>query len=380
MSYNKNRLKALIEQRNDKLIKLDNLTNKAVEEERAFTDEEKTEFEGLENEVRALTDTINKCQQNYEEGIEAEPEEKRAEEKTEEAEERAFVNYIRNIEIDTETRADSNWTVGNNGAVIPTRIANKIIEEVKDRCNIFNYATKYNMGGTINFPVYDESTGKITMAYSEEFKTLTSTSAKFKSVSLTGFLAGALTKVSRSLVNNSQFDLFPYVVSKVAEAVADWVETELLKGTDNKIEGLSSVTATVTTLNGDGLIELQDSVKQTLQKNCRWIMSPGTKSRIRKLKDGQGNYLLERDYSAGNGQWLLLGKPVEITDAMNDNDIFYGDFSGLYVKISENPTIEVIREKYSDEHAIGIDTWIELDAKVVEPQKIKRLTVASTGA
>ncbi len=378
MLKNKENLKALVEQRNNKLIDLDSLTNKAMEEERAFTPEEKEKFEALESEVRALIDTIEKCRRDYGSDIEKMPEEKRDDEKAAEAEERAFVNYIRNIDIDAETRADSNWTVSGNNAVIPTRIANKILEEVKDRCNIFAYATKYNMGGTLNFPVYDESEGKITMAYAEEFKGLSSTSASFRSVSLTGFLSGALTKVSKSLLNNSQFDLFPYIVSKVAEAIVDWLETELLKGTEGHIEGLSSVEASVTALNADGLIDLQDSIKQALQKNCRWIMNPKTKSKIRKLKDGQGNYLLERDYTTGNGQWTLLGKPVEITDAMDDDDIFYGDFSGLYIKIAENPTIEVLREQYLNEHAIGINTWLEIDAKVIEPQKIKRLTVASS--
>lgn len=380
MLKNKNKLKALVEQRNDKLVELDNLTNKAVEEERAFTDDEKTKFESLENEVRALSDTIEKCRRDYESDIEKVPEEKRAEEAQEAAEIRAFENYIRNIEIDSELRADSNWTVSDNSAVIPSRIANKILEEVKDRCNIYAYATKYNMGGTLSFPVYDESEGKITMDYAEEFGTLTATSGKFTSVELKGFLAAALTKVSRSLINNSQFELFPYVVKKMAEAIADWLENELLAGTADKIEGLSGVTATVTTLSADGLIDLQDSIKQVLQKNCRWIMSPATKSKIRKFKDGQGNYLLERDYSKGNGQWTLLGKPVEITDAMADDDIFYGDFSGLYVKVAENPTLELLRELYATEHAVGIVAWLEIDAKVIEPQKIKRLTVASSSS
>lgn len=380
MLKNKNKLKALVEQRNDKLVELDNLTNKAVEEERAFTDDEKTKFESLENEVRALSDTIEKCRRDYESDIEKVPEEERAEEAQEAAEIRAFENYIRNIEIDSELRADSNWTVSDNSAVIPSRIANKILEEVKDRCNIYAYATKYNMGGTLSFPVYDESEGKITMDYAEEFGTLTATSGKFTSVELKGFLAAALTKVSRSLINNSQFELFPYVVKKMAEAIADWLENELLAGTADKIEGLSGVTATVTTLSADGLIDLQDSIKQVLQKNCRWIMSPATKSKIRKFKDGQGNYLLERDYSKGSGQWTLLGKPVEITDAMADDDIFYGDFSGLYVKVAENPTLELLRELYATEHAVGIVAWLEIDAKVIEPQKIKRLTVASSSS
>lgn len=369
-------LKGLFEKRNAKLEEMDKLTNGAVTEERALTDEEKGRFEELEGEVRALSDTIEKCRKSYEAEIEAAPEEEKRAAKRDEAEIRAFENYVRQIDIDEELRADSNFTLSANGAVIPETIANKIIETVKDRCRIFELATKYNMGGDLVFPVYDESTGAITMSYAEEFNTLTATSGKFTSVTLTGFLSAALTKVSKSLINNSQFALFPYVVGKMSEAIALWLENELLKGTSGKIAGLSSVTASVTTLTADSLIELQDSVKNAFQSKCRWIMNPATKSRIRKLKDGQGNYLLEKDYKTGDGTWTLLGKPVEITDAMVDNDIFYGDFSGLYVKIAENPSIEVLKEVFATEHCVGLVAWLEMDAKVIEPQKIKRLTVA----
>ena len=63
-------------------------------------------------------------------------------------------------------------------------------------------------------------------AYATEFTALTSTSGKFTSISLSGFLAGALTKVSISLVNNSKFDIVSYVIRKMAEAVAEWIENE----------------------------------------------------------------------------------------------------------------------------------------------------------
>lgn len=376
MKGNLNKLKGLKEKRNSKLIELDSLTGRAMEEERAFTEEEKNKFNELEEEVRALGDTIKACEKEYERDIEELPPDEKKEVREEEAEERAFVNYIRNVEIDEELRADSNWTVGDNGAVIPSRIANKILEKVKDRCAIYSYATKYNLGGTLNFPVYDEDNGSITMTYADEFETLNATSGKFTSVSLTGFLAAALTKVSRSLINNSKFDLFSFVVNKMAEKIADFLEKELLKGTEDKIEGLSTVDVVATALTADSLIDLQDSVKGAFQHNARWIMSPGTKNKIRKFKDGQGNYLLERDYTTGNGSWSLLGKPVDITDEMADDDIFYGDFSGLAVKITENPNMQVLREMYATEHAVGVVAWLEIDAKVLEKQKIKRLTVA----
>ena len=92
----------------------------------------------------------------------------------EELETRAFECYIRGIAPDVETRAATNMTVGDNGAVIPTSIANKIIEMVKEISPLYHLSTHYDVGGTLTIPSYDESTQKITMAYATEFTALTS--------------------------------------------------------------------------------------------------------------------------------------------------------------------------------------------------------------
>ena len=80
-------------------------------------------------------------------------------------------------------------TSGENGAVIPTSVAHKIIEKVHEISPLFARAEHYNVPGNLNLPVYDEESQKITMAYADEFKALTSTSGKFTSIELKGFLA-----------------------------------------------------------------------------------------------------------------------------------------------------------------------------------------------
>ncbi len=370
-------LKKLYEQRNDKLEEMDKLTHDENGEVRstAMTEEETQKFDTLEAEVRALTETIDRIERRRKQSIEKADPEKRAEAEKEEAEKRAFVAYVRNTfgSLDEETRAAANFTVTDNTAVIPSSIARKIIEEVKDRCRIFDLASKYNVKGDLIFPVWDESDGGITMEYAEEFTEPKHTAGKFTSVKLTSYLARVTTLISKSLLNNAAFDLFTYIVGKVSEAVADFLEKEMLCGTMDKIEGLSKVEAKITTLDSDSLIDLQDSIKGAFQSRCRWIMSPATKNKIRKFKDGQGNYLLERDYANGTGAWHLLGKPIELTDVLEEGEIYYGDFSGLAVKIVENPAIEVIREKYYEQHAVGLCVWLEMDGKVIEPQKIAKL-------
>ena len=209
-------------------------------------------------------------------------------------------------------------------------------------------------------------------------------SGKFTIISLTGFLAGALSLISKSLVNNSQFDLVPFVVRKMAEAAAYWIENQLINGTTNKIEGLSKVTASVTAasataVTADELIDLQETIPDVYQGGCIWVMSKATRTAIRKLKDGQGNYLLNKDATSRWG-YTLFGKDVYISDNMPDmaagkRAILYLDPTGLAVKMTETPSVEVLREKYADQHAIGVICWMELDSKVENSQKIAALAM-----
>ena len=375
-------IKTLIEQRNEKVEELQAIVNKAKLETRAMTEEEKTQFETLEKEITEIDDTIAaETRARGLEIIEETKEDKKKDTKAE-LEERAFENYIRGV---IEERADDvNLTVDDNGAVIPSSIANKIIKKVYDMSPIYQLATRYNVGGTLNIPYYDESTQRITMAYATEFTELESTSGKSASIELKGFLAGVLTKVSKSLINNSQFAIVPFVINAMAESIHRWVEGELLKGTNNKVAGLSTVTQAITSasstaITADELIDVQELIPDVYQGQAIWVMNKATRTAIRKLKDGQGNYLLNRDVSARWG-YTLLGKDVYTSDNMDTmaagkTAIYYGDMSGLAVKLSEDINIEVLREKFATQHAIGVVGWIELDSKVENAQKIAKLVM-----
>ena len=57
--------------------------------------------------------------------------------------------------------------------------------------------------------------------------------------------------------------------------------------------------------------------------------------------------------------------------------IYYGDMSGLATKFSEELSIQVLREVYAAQHAIGVVGWIEFDAKVQDQQKIAVLKMGT---
>ena len=113
------------------------------------------------------------------------------------------------------------------------------------------------------------------------------------------------------------------------------------------------------------------------------IIPEGTATRtaLRLLKDNMGRYLLQDDISSPFGT-TLLGKPVFVSDNMpeigaGNTVIYYGDLKGLATKFSEEINIQVLREKYADEHADGVIGWFEFDAKVMDAQMLAKLVMAS---
>lgn len=374
------KFKKLAEQRATYQRELQGLLDKAEAEERALTEEESTKFDELEGKIKDIDRTIKAKERARDLSLnvvdDKEKEELRAEEKAE-AEERAFEDYIRGVV--SEERADVNLAKGDNGVVIPSSIANKIIEKVEDICPIYHMASHYGIKGNLSIPYYDETESKIEMAYATEFTDLTSTSGKFKSIELKGFLAGVLTKISKSLINNSQFNITNYVINKMALAISRWIENELLNGTADKIDGISKAknvveAAAATAITPDELIDLQETVPDVFQPGCIWIMNKATRTAIRKLKDNDGNYILNKDMTSKWG-YTLFGAPVYCSDniskmAAGKTSIVYGDMTGLAVKVSEEMNIEVLREKYAEQHAIAVVGWLEMDGKIENEQKI----------
>ena len=128
------------------------------------------------------------------------------------------------------------------------------------------------------------------------------------------------------------------------------------------------------------MVKLRDAIKDEFQQNAIFIMSPATRTALRLLKDSMGRYLLQDDITQPFGT-SLFGKPVFVSDNMpniatGNNVIFYGDMKGLATKFAEDISIKVLREKYADEHAVGVDGWFEFDAKLINEQMIAGLQMA----
>lgn len=396
-------LKQLTEKKNDLITRAEEIVNSAESQKRELTEDEAAELAEIRDDVRKIkeqlglvkdvknleVDVDRACGDNKKTRDEGEAEETDAEVEAQET--RAFEQYLRSVAMNTRDDLTP-LTKGANGAVIPTTIAKRIIRKLYDISPILERSAKYNVKGNLQIPYYSEdATNFINVAFQgAEFSKLSANSGKFTSINLTGYVAGALSLISRSLINNADFDIVGYVVDQMAYSIKRFIENVLLNGSGaisgqtGTVAGLTGVTLTTNTaaataVTSNELIELQDSVKDMFQANAIWIMSPKTRTAIRQLKDNMGRYLLQDDISLPFGK-SLLGKPIYVSDNMpemadGNTAIYYGDMNGLATKFTENMEIQVLREKYADQHADGVIAWFEFDAKVQDAQQIAKLVM-----
>lgn len=401
---NKMNLKYLSEQRVENQEQMQKILDKAKVEKRALSQEEIAKFNELKKLIEEIDATIKAEDEARKMEMEETPEEKAPKESDDVSkQERAFVDFIITGE---EKRANSpGMSYGSNGAIVPTTIAKKIIEKVKELSPIYEKVEKFHTKGTLEIPVYnadssvDSPTGDVNVAYQgDEFTALVAGQGKFTSVELKGYSHGALSVISRKLLNNSDINITSFLTNKIAQAFADFWEKELLVGTgasNNHMTGAISTTNLVATGNTtytaanaakiDNLISLQLAIPQQYQKNAMWIMNKAVFTELRKLKDGNGNYYMAYGKGLTGGfDWEFLGKPVYISENMpeatvaNNIPVLYGDFSGMAMKISQDLEIQLMREKYIDKNAIGIVGWAECDSKIQNNQMIAGLKMAAS--
>ena len=397
-------LKYLSEQRVENQEQMQKILDKAQVEKRALGQEEIAKFNELKKLIEEIDATIKAEDEARKMEMEETPEEKAPKESDDvNKQERAFVDFIITGE---EKRANSpGMSYGSNGAIVPTTIAKKIIEKVKELSPIYEKVEKFHTKGTLEIPVYnadssvDSPTGDVNVAYQgDEFTALVAGQGKFTSVELKGYSHGALSVISRKLLNNSDINITSFLTNKIAQAFADFWERELLVGTgapNNHMTGAISTTNLVATGNTtytaanaakiDNLISLQLAIPQQYQKNAMWIMNKAVFTELRKLKDGNGNYYMAYGKGLTGGfDWEFLGKPVYISENMpeataaNNIPVLYGDFSGMAMKISQDLEIQLMREKYIDKNAIGIVGWAECDSKIQNNQMIAGLKMAAS--
>jgi len=132
--------------------------------------------------------------------------------------------------------------------------------------------------------------------------------------------------------------------------------------------------------NADKLIDLQHALKPVYRQNATWLMNDTTFSIIRKMKDGEGNYLWRPGLLAGASD-TLLGKPVEIDDNMPDigadaYPIAFGDFKRAYTIVDHVSGVRLLRDPFTVKGFVNFYVVKRIAAGISNYEALKFMKIA----
>jgi HK97 family phage major capsid protein/HK97 family phage prohead protease len=144
-----------------------------------------------------------------------------------------------------------------------------------------------------------------------------------------------------------------------------------------------SLNGHATNLSADALISLMYALPAAYRNRGSWLLNGSTLATIRKLKDGQGNYLWQPSYQAGQPE-TILGRPVvdmiDMPDVgANAFPIAFGDFATAY-RIYDRLEMSVLSNPYllATEGLVRIHARRRTGGDVVQPKAIRKLKMATS--
>lgn len=142
--------------------------------------------------------------------------------------------------------------------------------------------------------------------------------------------------------------------------------------------GASGVTIGASALTADNLIDVLHSVDPAYRASpkSRWMFNDATMGYIRKLKDGQGNYLWQLGDVRTGEPSTILGHPYSVNQAMDDigtgnRSVLFGDFSRYIVRKVMGFQVLTLRERYAENFQVGMVGFKRFDGELLNANAIK---------
>jgi HK97 family phage major capsid protein len=191
----------------------------------------------------------------------------------------------------------------------------------------------------------------------------------------------ALSRISAEFVSDAAFDFEAYFVKRLAQVFARAEDNAFINGSGtNEPTGILHATAgaetgvTTAQIAFDDVVKLFFSVKSKYRKNAVWLMNDSTAMALRKLKDGDGQYLWN------NADNTIFGKPVIISEYMPDiaagaKPIAFGDFSFYWIVKRSPVTVKTLLELFAARNQIGYLAFEFLDGKLIRRDAVKVISV-----
>jgi HK97 family phage major capsid protein len=356
---------------NDKAIKEAEVRGgEATAETRAIVDKANNDITELRKEMAELEKRMNRPK------ISATGEEKTPEMELREA---AFEKYIRygagetaqKIFTPDEKRALGGSSDADGGFLVPPSFESGII---MNAYNLAEMRPVCQVGTTGRDVVHLGALSKPSVAWGRANIAVTQQSLTTGGERITIFNLRALTLIANNTLDDADADIVGEMTDAFARAIAEAEDSAFAAGAgDDSPQGVSANTSVQAnyvasgvsdalsdaTNNGvDGLFDCFYKPKKTYRTNGTWAMNSTTESVVRKLKDGEGQYLWQPAVEAGKPA-TLLGKavinPEGLADiAANAFPIIFGDFNaGFKIRDRAGLTVQRLVERYAEYDQTG---------------------------
>ena len=266
-------------------------------------------------------------------------------------------------------------TDSEGGYLVPDEFEHTLVEALQEE-NIFRKLAHIiqTASGDRKIPVV---ASKGTASWVDEEGSITESDDSFGQVSIGAYKLGTLIKVSNELLNDSVFPLEGYISKEFARRIGAKEEDSFFNGDgDGKPVGIFHSTggaqvgvtaASTSAITADEIIDLFYSLGAPYRKKAVWVLNDATVKSIRKLKDGNGNYLWQPALTADTPD-TLLGRPVYTstsvpTIASGAKVIAFGDFSFYWIADRQGRIFKKLSELYATTDQTGFVATQRVDGK-----------------
>ncbi|MBH0239128.1 phage major capsid protein [Methylobrevis albus] len=274
-------------------------------------------------------------------------------------ERRAFASYLR---LGNQTPADEirALTVSNDpqaGYLAPAEMSTEFIRELTEFSPIRTYASVRTTGApSVKYPTRTSITNA---SWEGELEEADESNITFGQTEVVIHKIQTFVDISNELLADSGGAAEAEVRLALAEDFGRKEAIAFISGTGSKMpEGIMTNTAIdhvvnghATNLSADKLIDTLYSLPAAYRNapGAAWAMNGSTLAAVRKLKDGQNNYLWSPAYVAGQPE-TILGKPVvEMVDLPDIADgsypIIFGDWSAY--RIVDRLALSILSDPYT---------------------------------
>lgn len=228
---------------------------------------------------------------------------------------------------------------------------------------------------------------KGTASWIEEGAAFSESDDAFGQVILGAHKLGTIIKISEELLNDSVFNLEQYIATEFARRIGAKEEEAFFigdasgkpTGIFNSTGGaqLGITTASNTAIKLDEVIDLFHSLKSPYREKATFVTNDATVKEIRKLKDGNGQYLWNPSVTAGEAD-TILNRPVKTsvyipTIEAGAKVMAFGDFSYYWIADRQGRSFQRLNELYAATGQVGFKVTQRVDGKLTLPEAIKVL-------